>query len=82
MTEPLPDPRAPLTVEEKRIFGEHARRHPVTGFILEDGIDDKTSKQPLSAHYQALGHCKQIEETHGKDVADVYRAAVNALRGT
>jgi hypothetical protein len=30
-------PTDPLTEMEKRVFGEHAVRHPVTGEVLEDG---------------------------------------------
>jgi hypothetical protein len=33
----MPKPTDPLTEMEKRVFGEHAVRHPVTGEVLEDG---------------------------------------------
>jgi hypothetical protein len=62
-----PDPLHPLTVPEKLVFGADARRHPVAGFVLEQGYG------ALSESAQAEQHCQTIDAEDG-------RAAGNEMR--
>ncbi len=56
-----------LTPSERRVFGDRARRHPVTGMVLEDGIGAGPHDR------QAAAHCALIEQRHGKVAADAMR---------
>jgi hypothetical protein len=62
-----PDPSHPLTVPEKLVFGVDAQRHPITGYVLEQGYG------ALSENEQAELHCRIIDAEEG-------RAAGNELR--
>jgi len=61
------DPKRPLTSAEQITFGAKARRHPITGLPLEDGI----GAAPIER--QALLHCDVIEQQSGNAAADVMR---------
>jgi hypothetical protein len=54
----------PLSQAEKAVFGEDARRHPITGYPLERGSGC------LSDDAQARGHLAQIAATQGKAAAE------------
>lgn len=52
---PLPNPKHPLSVLERGVFGHNAKRHPITGFPLEQGHGS------LSSDAQAAQHVERIE---------------------
>jgi hypothetical protein len=48
------DPKAPLSQQEKAVFGSDARQHPVTGYPLEAGCTDHVlTKEAAAALYGA-----------------------------
>jgi hypothetical protein len=69
----LPDPSRPLTKEDKLVFGDDAKRHPITGFPLESGIG--AAKEAVQARH----HCDLIEEQEGKEIADEYRRKLGLI---
>lgn len=62
-----PNPTHPLSIPEQIIFGQSARRHPITGYPLEQGAG------ALSDNEQAEQHCRAIEVAEGKEVANAIR---------
>jgi hypothetical protein len=64
---PHPDPSHPLSVMEKNTFGHDAKRHPVTGFVLEQGYGAGTPDQ------QAENHCKMIDAEEGREAGNELR---------
>jgi hypothetical protein len=62
-----PDPSHPLTVMERNTFGDHAKRHPITGYVLEQGYGAGSESE------QAEQHCRTIDAEEG-------RAAGNEMR--
>jgi hypothetical protein len=64
---PHPDPSHPLTVMEMNTFGADARRHPITGYVLEQGYGAGSESE------QAEQHCRTIDAEDG-------RAAGNKMR--
>ena len=64
---PHPDPSHPLTVMEINTFGADARRHPITGYVLEQGYGARSENE------QAEQHCRTIDAEEG-------RAAGNEMR--
>jgi hypothetical protein len=62
-----PDPSHPLTVPEKLVFGADARRHPVAGFVIQQGVGS------LSDDQQTEEFCRTIDAEEG-------RAAGNEMR--
>ena len=68
-----PDPKDPLTETEKKVFGEDARRHPVTGFPIERGSG------ALPERMQAQNHIRHVAETEGPEAADAMRKRLEAF---
>jgi hypothetical protein len=66
----------PLTHPEKLVFGEDAKRHVVTGFVLENGIG------AASEAVQARNHVRMIEEIEGPSAAAKMRAALEEYEQT
>jgi hypothetical protein len=62
------DPKHPLNEMEKKVFGPDARRHEVTGEILETG----SGALPVDIQ-AAVVHVAEIERREGKAVADEVR---------
>jgi hypothetical protein len=55
----MTEPSAPLSLQEKLTFGENARRHPITGYPLEQGMTDHGAGgdgKPPSDNLQAQRH--------------------------
>ena len=55
---------------DKLVFGENAKRHPVTGQILEQPYDPDGR---MTADYQAELFCQNLERTHGPEAAAAMR---------
>lgn len=72
----MPDPTQPLSEMEKRVFGARARRHAITGFVLEDGIGALPIKQ------QARQHLQIIASTQGKAAATIMRYKLDEYEQT
>lgn len=53
----MPNPKEPLSATEKRVFGENAIRHPITGEVLEQGSG------ALSEKAQAVNQTRTIAQT-------------------
>jgi hypothetical protein len=51
------NPKEPLSVREKLVFGDNARRHPITGEVLEQGSG------ALSEKAQAANQIRMIAQT-------------------
>jgi hypothetical protein len=66
------NPDEPLSVLEKHTFGADAKRNPVTGMVLEQGVGAWPADQ------QALLHCQIIEERDGNAAADAMRRKLRA----
>jgi hypothetical protein len=72
----LPDPRSPLNRMDKLVYGETARRHPVTGFPLQMGGHGSVFPAP-PPDVQARGHLLMIYRDHGKAAHDRIKAALD-----
>jgi hypothetical protein len=59
----MTDPKHPLNETEKRVFGADAKRHPVTGQVLEQG----SGAHP--PEIQAELFCQNLERTEGPAAA-------------
>ena len=70
------DPAAPLYNSEKLTHGAAAKRHPVLGFLIEDGIGS------LPIEQQAEQFIQRVQQSHGKAAADVLRDALAAAKET
>jgi hypothetical protein len=70
------DPRHKLNETEKHVYGADARRHEITGEVLEQGSG------ALPADVQAaVIHCAEIERREGRAAADLVRQKLDmALR--
>jgi hypothetical protein len=64
---PHPDLSHPLSVMEKNTFGHDAKRHPVIGFVLEQGSGAGTPDQ------QAENYCKSVDADEGRDAGNELR---------
>lgn len=66
------DPAAPLSNSDKLTYGPTAQRHPVLGFLLEDGVGS------LPVAQQAELFIKSVQQSHGKPAADLLRRELEA----
>jgi hypothetical protein len=66
------DPAAPLSNADRATFGHNAKRHPVLGFLIEDGVGS------LPVEQQAAAFVMDVERSHGKAAADVLRRELEA----
>ena len=61
------DPKEPISLTERAVYGHDARRHKVLGFVIEQGSG------ALHVDAQAENYISEVEAIEG-------RAAANALR--
>jgi hypothetical protein len=61
------NPLHPLSVMERAVFGQNARRNLHTGMVLEEGVGSLPEKE------QTEMHCRVIEAAEGREVADAIR---------
>lgn len=66
------DPLSALSVTERHVFGPDARRHPLLGFVIEQGSG------ALPVDEQARQYVQIIEHTEGKAAADAMRVKLAA----
>jgi hypothetical protein len=66
------DPKHPLNEMEKKVFGANARRHPITGMVLECGSGALPDEVQA-----AVVHVAEIERQFGKEAADAVRAKLH-----
>ena len=64
----LPDPRSPLNKMEQLVYGQTARRHPVTGFPLQIGGHDSSHPAP-PPNVQAREHIQVVARENGIEAA-------------
>lgn len=69
------DPREPVSLIEKAVFGHDSRRHPITGRVLEQGSGAHPEK------FQAELHCRDIEKEESKEAAAVMRRRLAVFYG-
>ncbi len=68
----MPDPKDSLSPTDRLIFGSDAKRHPITGFVLEQGIG------ALPPEQQARNHLANVERFEGKAAADALRGRLES----
>jgi hypothetical protein len=68
------DTAAPLSNADRATFGHNAKRHPVLGFLIEDGVG------ALPIEQQAEAFVKSVEASHGKPAADVLRRELQTAK--
>jgi hypothetical protein len=66
------DPSHPLSVTERHVFGTDARRHPVLGFVIEQG----SGAHPPDV--QAELYMRGVERDDGPEAAAALRAKLHA----
>jgi hypothetical protein len=66
------DPSQPLSVTERHVFGADARRHPVLGFVIEQG----SGAHPTDV--QAELYIRGVERDDGPEAAAALRAKLHA----
>ena len=68
------DPQAPLSNSDKATYGHAAKRHPVLGFLIEDGVGS------LPIEQQAELFILSVQQSHGKAAADVLRRELQTAK--
>jgi hypothetical protein len=53
------DPTEPLSTNEKLVFGVNAKRHPVLGFVVEEGSGAKPIAQQAENYIRTLKPAEQ-----------------------
>ncbi len=66
------DPKLPLSLTEKAVFGADALRHPIAGFVIEQG------KGALPVKAQLENYIRLVAHTEGKDAAESLRVKCEA----
>lgn len=66
------NPKEPLSVTEKLVFGVDAKRHPVLGFVIEQ------SERAESVEQQVLNYISMVAQTKGAAAVEACRAALRA----
>jgi len=61
------DSREPLNETEKHVFGPDAKRHPIAGFVIEQG----SGAMPVDV--QLAQYIAMVERTEGKEAAEQLR---------
>lgn len=71
------DPKEPLTIPEKHVYGADAKRHPIAGFVIEQG----SGAMPVDV--QLRNYLVMVEHVEGKEAAEQLRVrcASDGLRG-
>jgi hypothetical protein len=62
------DPKEPLSPTEKHVFGVDAKRHPVLGFVIEQGSGAE------SIAVQVENYIRMVANTEGADAAEAAAA--------
>jgi hypothetical protein len=63
----MTDPKHELDETEKHVFGADAKRHPICGFVIEQGSG------ALAVELQAELFCQNLERTEGPQAAAAMR---------
>lgn len=63
----------PLSPSERAVFGEAARRHEITGMVLENGSGCLSDDQQAR-----LIHLPEVARTQGRDVAEAMLIKLDA----
>jgi hypothetical protein len=67
---PMINPKDPLNVTEKLVFGADAKRHPVLGFVIEQ------SERAEGIEQQVRNYISMVANTEGAAAAEACRTAL------